>query len=178
MEQTNWLPEHCDALRRHVAEGLAFSAIARVINLKFNTAYTRSAAIGRARRMGLLGCDRPEFLLRVVPLRSEPAVKSQSATGSAELPWARPVLKTQPLSELRCVDVEPRHLTLMELECGDCRYPYGGDEEGETITFCGRRCQPGSSYCAPHFQLSRIPIASPEREAIDREIWLRIVETA
>ena len=32
---------------------------------------------------------------------------------------------------LRCVEIEPRHLSLMELEAGDCRYPYGGDVEGE-----------------------------------------------
>jgi hypothetical protein len=72
----------------------------------------------------------------------------------------------------------PRHLSLIELERGDCHYPYGGDEEGEAITFCGHPRQPGSSYCAPHFQLSRNPVVSPEREAIDNAIWLRIVETA
>ena len=60
MEQTSWLPEHCDALRKHLAERLPFSAIAKAINLKFNTAYTRNAAIGRAKRMGLVGSDRPQ----------------------------------------------------------------------------------------------------------------------
>ena len=44
------------------------------------------------------------------------------------------------------------------LERGDCRYPYGGDEEGEAITFCGHPCRPGSSYCTPHFHLSRNPV--------------------
>ena len=49
-------------------------------------------------------------------------------------------------------------LSLIELEHGDCRYPYGGDEEGEAITFCGHPRRPGSSYCGPHFQLSRNPV--------------------
>ena len=88
------------------------------------------------------------------------------------------ILKSQEPPKLRCAEVEPRHLSLIELERGDCRYPYGGDEEGEAITFCGHPRQPGSSYCTPHFQLSRNPVASPEREAIDIAIWLRIVETA
>lgn len=179
MEQTNWLPEHCDALRRLVAERLPFSAIARAINLKFRTAYTRSAAIGRAKRMGLAGCDRPELSLRGVRPRPESVVEFQPAeAGSVALPWPKPVLKTQPLPKLRCAEVEPRHLTLIELQRGDCHYPYGGDEEGEAITFCGHPRQPGSNYCTPHFHLSRNPIASPEREVIDNEIWLRIVETA
>jgi len=179
MEQAGWLPGHCDALRRLVAERLPFSTIARAINLKFGTAYTRNAAIGRAKRMGLVGCDRPELSLRVVPPRPESVVKLQPAeAGPADLPWPKPVLKTQALPKLRCAEVEPRYLTLIELQRGDCRYPYGGDEESEAITFCGHPRQPGSSYCPPHFHLSRIPVASPEREAIDNEIWLRIVETA
>jgi hypothetical protein len=37
--------------------------------------------------------------------------------------------------QLRCVAINPRHLSLIELEADDCRYPYGGDAEGEPITF-------------------------------------------
>jgi GcrA cell cycle regulator len=64
---------------------------------------------------------------------------------------------------LRCVAIEPRHLSVIELECGDCRYPYGGDEEGEAITFCGHPRRAGSSYCTAHFHLSRDPIVPAER---------------
>jgi GcrA cell cycle regulator len=32
------------------------------------------------------------------------------------------------------------------------------DEENEAITFCGHPRRPGSSYCGPHFHLSRDPI--------------------
>jgi GcrA cell cycle regulator len=57
--------------------------------------------------------------------------------------------------KLRCVGVRPRLIALVELEPGDCRYPYGGDKEGEEIGFCGHPRQPGSSYCAPHVGLTR-----------------------
>jgi GcrA cell cycle regulator len=57
--------------------------------------------------------------------------------------------------QLRCVAVAPRHLELIEIERGDCRYPYGGDKDGEEIAFCGHPRQPGSSYCAPHAGLTR-----------------------
>jgi GcrA cell cycle regulator len=79
------------------------------------------------------------------------------------LPWPTPVFKEVKPVKLRCVAIEPRHLSLIELERGDCRYPYGGDEEGEAITFCGHPRRPGSSYCAPHFHLSRDPIVPAER---------------
>jgi GcrA cell cycle regulator len=65
--------------------------------------------------------------------------------------------------QLRCAEVTPRHLELTELEAGYCRYPYGGDEAGEAITFCGRPCRKGSSYCAPHFRLTRNPDVPTER---------------
>ncbi len=42
-------------------------------------------------------------------------------------------------------------LSLIDLEAGDCRYPYGGDEEGEAITFCGHPQREGSSYCVAAF---------------------------
>jgi GcrA cell cycle regulator len=64
---------------------------------------------------------------------------------------------------LRCVEADPRHLTLVELEAGDCRFPYGGDLEGKAITFCGRPRRKGSSYCTPHFHLARNPELAVDR---------------
>jgi GcrA cell cycle regulator len=83
--------------------------------------------------------------------------------------------KVEP-AKLRCVAIEPRHLSLIELERGNCRYPYGGDEEGEAITFCGHPRRAGSSYCTPHFHLSREPVALAERTA--SVAALRVVEAA
>ena len=92
------------------------------------------------------------------------------------LPWPTPVFKAIKPVKLRCVRIEPRHLSLIELERGDCRYPYGGDEEGEAITFCGHPRRPGSSYCTPHFHLSRDPIVPAERKV--SIVSLRLVEGA
>jgi hypothetical protein len=72
--------------------------------------------------------------------------------------------------------VLPGRLHFSGLECGDCRYPYGGDEEGEAVTFCGHPRRPGSSYCAPHFHLSRDPIVPAERAV--GTVSLRVVEVA
>ena len=59
MQSTDWAVEHSDALRDYVAKGISFSEIAAAINAQFGTDYTRNAAIGRARRMGLAGPEQP-----------------------------------------------------------------------------------------------------------------------
>jgi GcrA cell cycle regulator len=80
------------------------------------------------------------------------------------------------IPKLRCVAVEPRHLSLLQLESGDCRYPYGGDEEGEAITFCGHPQHEESSYCTAHFHLTNGPDAVLKRKL--GAALLRIVEAA
>jgi GcrA cell cycle regulator len=176
MEQLNWAPEHSDALREYVARRMAYSEIADAINAKFKTAYSRNAAIGRARRMGLVEPDRPPS-----PPRARPRVDrlhELRATESRRPPFHRPMPafeKAEP-AELRCVEIAPRHLSLIELERGDCHYPYGGDSEGEAITFCGHPRRRGSSYCTPHFHLSRNPDLPSEQVASTAS--LRVVEPA
>ena len=58
MELSNWAPEHSDALREFIAKGMSFSEAAQAINSRFNTSYSRSAALGRARRLRLEADDR------------------------------------------------------------------------------------------------------------------------
>jgi GcrA cell cycle regulator len=175
MELSNWAPEHSDALRELIAKGLSFSEAAQAINSRFNTSYTRSAALGRARRLRLEADDRQEPSLPTKPVDlHDIAEPCPSASKVAALLWPTPVFKEAKPVKLRCVAIEPRHLALTELERGDCRYPYGGDEEGEAITFCGHPRHPGSSYCAPHFHLSREPVV-PDGRAVNT-VSLQVVE--
>ncbi|QPF83080.1 hypothetical protein IC762_25535 [Bradyrhizobium genosp. L] len=187
MEATNWLPEHSAALRDLRVRGMSYSEIADTINARFSTAYTRNATLSRGQRMGLGSLDRPEPSLPE-PLdrpenRPEPSpLEAPSLEQPREVRTEpRADLPRQPkifsghldLPELRCVEVAPRHLSLLELEAGDCRYPYGGDHEGEAMTFCGHPRQPGSSYCTPHFQLSRDAELSA-KPVLSAE-WLRAI---
>ncbi|WP_338828252.1 GcrA family cell cycle regulator [Bradyrhizobium sp. 27S5] len=183
MEMTNWLPEHSATLQDLRARGLSYSEIADTINATFNTAYTRYAALSRAQRMGLVGLDRVEPSL---PGRLDPPKPSlpklpgigRLREGRAELKpdllrWPKIFAEAVEMPQLRCAAVEPRHLSLLDLKRGDCRYPYGGDADGETVTFCGHPCRPGTSYCPPHFHLSRDPEASAR--PVLNEAWLQAV---
>jgi GcrA cell cycle regulator len=178
MQSTDWPPEHCAALREHFARGLSFSQIAAAINASFKTAYSRSATIGRASRMGLARRDCPRDGRRHWPERLR---KANAKTPRLDKPVKRvpeaprpaPVFGRVKLPKLRCIEIAPRHLSLLELEASDCRYPYGGDADGEAITFCGHPRRQGSSYCAPHYHLTRGPGTLSERAA--GAVLLRLV---
>jgi GcrA cell cycle regulator len=184
MQANNWAPDHSAALREFLAGGMSFSAIAKALNQKFGTSYTRNAAIGRSKRMGLSGPDRaekrPDPVLNIRsagPNRSRKAGSVRKAE-TGLIPEA-PAPATPPPAEpvkLRCVGVSPRLVSLIELKPGDCRYPYGGDKDGEPIVFCGHPRRDGSSYCTPHFHLTQGPGTASERAA--GRVLLRLVEAA
>ena len=75
--------------------------------------------------------------------------KERKPKGPHYLP-TKSVAKQRELTALRCVEIAPRNLTILELEPNDCRYPYGE----QVITFCGHPKESGSSYCFPHQRLT------------------------
>lgn len=177
MEPGHWPSEHSDALHDYFLKGMSYAEIGRQINARFGTAYTRSAVVGRAKRLGLVV---PEWMTSpsVVPLLpGEAALLSprRSALPNLNLP-PKSALKPAAPVKLRCVGVEPRLVPLVELAGGDCRYPYGGDKDGEEITFCGHPRQPGSSYCTPHARLTRRSGAASGRAP--GPVVLRLVSAA
>jgi GcrA cell cycle regulator len=199
MQATNWAPQHCDALRDYLAKGMSYSQAADAINAKFGTAYTRNAAIGRGRRMGLAGPERPKEPRRVPSRTSAPRPRRSRKRRAAGPVQPKPVQPNQPAQsnklgqpdkpvqpkpelvcaepvKLRCVGIKPRLISLVDLEAGDCRYPYGGDRDGEAITFCGHPRREGSSYCTAHFDLTRGPSTEAERSA--GPVVLRLVQAA
>lgn len=173
--QINWLPEHCDALREYLAKGMSFGEAADAINARFDAAYSRNATIGRAKRMGLAALDRPKRLSRVPQQLDAPQLRKNQERATEAKP--EPAISERPERvKLRCVQIMPRHLRLIDLEAGDCRYPYGGDADGEAITFCGHPQREGSSYCLGHFNLTRGPGTASERAAVP--VALRLVAAA
>jgi len=165
MQSTDWPDEHSKMLRELHARGQSYAEIARALNAQFGTAYTRNATLGRGKRMGLVvsAAQKPAW-------RSEPRAMSAAAGAGRRGPDAGNRLvaappAAKPAVRLRCVGISPRLLSLDQLEPGDCHYPYGGDRDGDPITFCGHPSQPGSCYCAPHFELTRDPEALVDRPA-------------
>ncbi len=175
--QSTWEEAHSAALRELVEKGLSFKEIARTLNERFGTAYTRNAAIGRARRLGLSTPERSDSGSVFAAARKPDARKI--CEKRARILFKSPRLTTIERAatlRLRCVAITPKHLALVDLQPGDCRYPYGGDAEGEPITFCGHPRQAASSYCASHVHLTSLPEVEEKRAAARAP--LRLVEAA
>jgi GcrA cell cycle regulator len=176
--QSNWAEQHSQALREYLQKGMTYSEAARAINGRFNTSYSRNAAIGRAKRMGISGAGQPDRAGRAKKPRP-PSLGRLFKKRAGLLKAPRRLVKVLARAaalNLRCVAIVPRHLSLLDLEDGDCRYPYGGDAEGEAITFCGHPRRDGSSYCVSHFHLTSGPPTASERSA--GRVLLRLVEAA
>jgi GcrA cell cycle regulator len=154
MQSTSWPPEHSGALKQYLTQGMTYSEIAAAINARFKAAYSRNAVIGRARRMGVAASDRPESSTMPLPKAYQPNLRKIRQRHLLDAVWRVPAFERTEIVKLRCADVDPRHLSLADLKLADCRYPYGGDAEGEAITFCGRPQRDGSSYCEAHFHLT------------------------
>jgi GcrA cell cycle regulator len=193
MESSSWAPAHSEALREYLARGMSYSEIADAINATFGTCYSRNATIGRGKRMGLGMPARSDHRSAPSPRRQLPKPSKKRAEKmrerrAAELQQQQqqqeqeqeqeqvPVRERAEPVRLRCVGLSPRLVPLTDLEAGDCRYPYGGDKEGETITFCGHPRLAGSSYCSSHFHLTREGGCASDRAA--GPVALRLVEAA
>jgi GcrA cell cycle regulator len=175
--QSVWEEAHSTALREFLDKGMSFSEIARALNQRFGTAYSRNAAIGRARRMGLATPERPGGAAPNRPKQPDARRLCDKRARRLVKLFPKPtILQRAAALQLRCVAITPRHLALVDLEPGDCRYPYGGDAEDEPITFCGHLRREGSSYCVSHFHLTSAP--ELVREPAPAKTPLRLVEAA
>jgi GcrA cell cycle regulator len=149
MQPTDWPPGHSEALREYFAKGMSYSAIADAINAKFNTSYSRNAALGRAKRMGLAGPDQPEEQSKPSPeaeVSGLPALKPHSIRQRRLSEFWRfpPVFEATEVEKLRTADIVPRHLSLIDLEHSDCRYP-----------------------------MAVTPMAKPSPSAVTRDVWVQ-----
>lgn len=121
---------------------LSPSLSASQIANELNCGITRNAVIGRIHRLGLA--------LRGKRKAAPKVKKTRKRAPSVQLaPVFRVIDGIQVETELRCVEIEPRGISLTELELGDCRYPEGDGP----FTFCGHPKTNGSSYCRPHSAL-------------------------
>ncbi|EHR04735.1 GcrA family cell cycle regulator [Bradyrhizobium sp. WSM471] len=175
MEPGHWPSEHSDALRDYLLKGMSYTEIGRQINARFGTAYTRNAVVGRAKRLGLIVQVRTTSPSIVPVLPSGACLILPHRPALLNLP-PKSAMKPAAQIKLRCVGVQPRLVPLVELAGEDCRYPYGGDKDGEEITFCGHPSEPGSSYCTPHARLTRRAGAGSARVA--GPVVLRLVSAA
>ena len=129
-------------------------SIASIINKRHGLNLTRNSVVGKIHRMGLGVADKTAV---PKPQREKKEKKER-----------KPILKIIPgfktlriiestmagVAPLRCVPLDPMHLSLDDIGRGQCRYPYG---DNAPFTFCGHPKREASSYCTAHHFLCRTP---------------------
>ncbi len=171
-----WTDEYDGYLRSSVESAATFAVTVKKLNAKFGTTFTRNAAIGRAKRIGLCSPNPAKMKSKVELVNGK---KPWEAVGVSRRTWnrhkqiaegtyVRPEYKPRPrkvefqrdAAGMRVADVMPLHLSLIDLETNQCRWPFGDGP----FTFCGCQTFDGSSYCEPHLSLS-------ERETHQGSNW-------
>ena len=159
-----WDDERDSALRWGLSERMTFTEIAAFLNKRFGTAYTRSAIGGRAWRLdlkasrtGFTELQRHHHLKLLEKGREAMRLKRAKAAAEPAVPVPRTTSQfhRDNLSGLRCAEVEPLNIALVDLEPHHCRWPIGGWPEATPITHCGQpKCHEHESYCFGHWQIS------------------------
>jgi GcrA cell cycle regulator len=130
----------------------SFREITDKLNDACNTSYTRSAILAQSKRMKLTR-NKPAHV-------HKPKLRVVKANANSDAKRVILSVQATAIPALRCVEIEPRHLSMTELEPWDCRYPFGDDPA--TMTFCGHPKLKGSSYCLKHHELCWVKPEPPK----------------
>jgi GcrA cell cycle regulator len=128
-----WIPEQELRLRELVSAGLTGGQIAAKLG-----GISRNSVVGKVMRLGLRLSGGSNASTRSIEPRQIGAPRHR-----AHKPTRAEICR------LATDQREPRHLSLIDLEPTDCKYPFG---EGP-FTFCGHPQIEGAPYCAAHLIL-------------------------
>ena len=142
-----WTDAHNEALKTLVASGIAYSAIAIELNAQCGTDYTRNSCIGKAKRLGLIAPDRVRAP-RIPPKPSHQEKRIRLVVSNRVYDMFENAAQVQ----LRCVEIVPMNVTLLERADNGCTYIPGDDH-----LYCGHPSKAGTNMCAPHFFLCLLP---------------------
>ena len=147
-----WTPEQTEQLRALHEKGLSCALMAAEIGCGF----TRNAIIGRLHRLGLSNAKSKKWKDRWAnrpksekPRENRKSIRIIRANGNSDKMRFMEAPETD-LAPLRCVEVVPLNLALVDLAHDGCRYPYGDGP----FRFCGHPQIDGSSYCGPHWSIT------------------------
>lgn len=157
-----WTQHREAILRKRVADGVAYSDIARELGAKSAAAISGKVdrlKIGKGRRNpnGQLVRQRQQRAKRL-----QPAAVAIATTGNRRQQRIDPSAAIKAMeagevqSRVKALDAarNPKSLkSIMALEEGDCRYPYTSGPHDTHVGFCGRDGVPGTPYCPSHLAI-------------------------
>ena len=161
---STWPPARVELLRLHHALGLSALVSARLIG-----GVSRNAVISKRRRLGLVGANPLQAMMRALGRASRAACGFSMSWGPGRVvrhPLERPgaARSSEPLPFMDWpAPPDARPSTLADREVGECAWPLGPAEEpgDHRTSFCCAPAKRGRPYCATHAERARRPAASP-----------------
>jgi hypothetical protein len=138
-----WPDEKIERLRTLHAAGRSYGEIARALGC------TRSAAIGKASRLGLAKRARIKPVAEIIRHPRKRVLHPRIHIVGNQVKKPRPELDLR--SDLDH-EIARNPIALFDLKAHHCRWPVSG--EGASTLFCGADKTDGSSYCQFHFEKS------------------------
>jgi GcrA cell cycle regulator len=123
-----WDDAHAEHLQALAKMGLSASLIARALNEKFGTSYSRNAVIGRMSRESVESRPLKQRYVRIKPPRIKP-----------------------PMNVIH--ENAPHKCSLLSLTNNSCRWPLGSIFAPVEF-FCGGGAVEGKPYCAEHCRVA------------------------
>lgn len=164
---SGWTDVHDEAARVFLKDGMSASQCADELNRKFGLDLSRNAVISRAKRKQLGLRSKTSILEASKPAAKTPKKRVRKPPRSPKLELLlqiRPPLQPHQ-GALRCAEIVPKHLSLLETTDLTCKWPYGGWPGNDPITYCGHPTAAGFPYCLDHARLSIGPGTATERKA-------------
>lgn len=177
---SSWTAQDDEALRAALDERMTATQAAAHLTAVLRRKITRSAVLGRARRIGVVvnGGDPHNTNARVIKpnrrsivprshaqeshlskaKRLQPRSERNGGVAPSKLIEAVP---RQPISEEICAPASKR-IGVMELRDSTCKWPIG-DPRRADFGFCGAKPVDNCPYCAPHARIAYASIAERRR---------------
>lgn len=186
-----WPPASIAILTDMHKAGNSFTEIAKVISAQAKEPVSRSAAIGKAHRLGLCGSKEDARLLQVKrgearrlelgiekrPIKAPPVksvapnpIGANSSRTYAPLP---PMTITERQAYLDSIATAPK--TITDPAYGGCRWPlYRSAPDGSSLACCNPRDV--APYCAAHTRFAFQKHRTPDQIEADTEVWAKNIE--
>jgi GcrA cell cycle regulator len=136
--------------------------IAGILWDEFRLEVTRNAVVGKLHRLRMT----IDHKTRIDPrTRQEPGQRRPRNAVHRSAPFRKMAVESKEELILKCVEIEPRNISLLDLRPDECRYPFGDGGVEQPFTFCGHPAPKDESYCAGHAALThRSPYHISEAE--------------
>lgn len=145
----DWTDERTELLRQLCAENRSYGSMVKIINDETGSSFTRSACLGKVKRLGLY--KEPAVVERPEPKRKRKAKAQQQ----------QPVLVSVTEPELPAL---PIRCTFADLTPKSCRWPFGTPGTDDFF-FCGSDRVLTRPYCVLHCCLAYQPLSRGLRGA-------------